>query len=393
MFPKFPYTDFHRLNADWILEKMKAAEQAVIAAKADVDAAVAIVQGYEEALTTLGQSVSHLAGQVGTVASGLSELAGTVATQADRINSINTGLTDLAGHAVQTYEQEFSEAEKAQARQNIGAVSQADYSSNNNRINVILEYQTNQITNLELSDTAQAGRITTLEAAAQLAVRYVPMTLTNAQKLQARQNIGAAAASDTPGQGALVANVIYDSEIPGWVLDGMTIQEIVDAINNEFSPVTIMAVIDGSDDVLGFTNLRSELITAGSGSSYHMITGYAISNDLIYRLAINSSNSSITFLSEPLRLPIEAHVSGTTPSIAIVSDHFYKCEELTSLTVTGFTTGQWSIVFTSGSTPTVTSFPAGILGLESFAAEANTIYEINVLDNRAVVGSWAVSST
>jgi hypothetical protein len=49
-------------------------------------------------------------------------------------------------------------------------------------------------------------------------------------------------------------------------------------------------------------------------------------------------------------------------------------------------------VFTSGSTATSTTFPATILGLEDFAAEANTIYEINVLDNRAVVGSWAVSA-
>jgi hypothetical protein len=49
-------------------------------------------------------------------------------------------------------------------------------------------------------------------------------------------------------------------------------------------------------------------------------------------------------------------------------------------------------VFTSGATATSTTIPSTILGLESFAAEANTIYEINVLDNRAVVGSWAVSA-
>jgi hypothetical protein len=72
----------------------------------------------------------------------------------------------------------------------------------------------------------------------------------------------------------------------------------------------------------------------------------------------------------------------------------YNCTAaaLTSLTITNPpATGEYSIVFTSGATPTTTTFPSAILGLEDFAAEANTVYEINVLDNRAVVGSWAVT--
>lgn len=86
-------------------------------------------------------------------------------------------------------------------------------------------------------------------------------------------------------------------------------------------------------------------------------------------------------------------VSGTTPSITPVANTVHQCGTLTSLTVTDPpSTGAYSIVFTSGSTPTSTTFPATILGLENFAAEANTLYEINVLDNRAVVGSWAVSA-
>jgi hypothetical protein len=71
----------------------------------------------------------------------------------------------------------------------------------------------------------------------------------------------------------------------------------------------------------------------------------------------------------------------------------YHCGTLTSLTITDpYAIGAYSIIFTSGSTPTQTTIPATIIGLEDFAAEANTMYEINVLDNRAVVGSWDVSS-
>ena len=85
-------------------------------------------------------------------------------------------------------------------------------------------------------------------------------------------------------------------------------------------------------------------------------------------------------------------VTGSVATINPQHNCMYICGTLTHLTIGGGTVGAWSIVFTSGETPTTTTIPATILGLEDFAAEANTLYEINVLDNRAVVGSWAVSS-
>lgn len=92
--------------------------------------------------------------------------------------------------------------------------------------------------------------------------------------------------------------------------------------------------------------------------------------------------------------PLEETVSEAAATITPEANTIYTCGTLTSLTITDPpATGAYSIVFTSGSTATTTTIPSTILGLESFAAEANTMYEINVLDNRAVVGSWAVSST
>lgn len=91
--------------------------------------------------------------------------------------------------------------------------------------------------------------------------------------------------------------------------------------------------------------------------------------------------------------PTTVTVSGTTPTITPVANTIYNCGTLDSLTITNPPeTGAYSIVFTSGSTATTTTIPITILGLESFAAEASTLYEINVLDNRAVIGSWAVSA-
>lgn len=90
--------------------------------------------------------------------------------------------------------------------------------------------------------------------------------------------------------------------------------------------------------------------------------------------------------------PIEETISEATASITPQANTIYECGVLTSLTISNPpATGAYSIVFTSGSTATTTTIPATILGLENFAAEANTLYEINVLDNRAVVGSWAVT--
>ena len=81
------------------------------------------------------------------------------------------------------------------------------------------------------------------------------------------------------------------------------------------------------------------------------------------------------------------------PDVVITPEDntIYQCGELASLTITAPpAVVLWSVVFTSGATPTTTTIPATILGLEDFAAEANTMYEINVLDNRAVIGMWEV---
>lgn len=86
-------------------------------------------------------------------------------------------------------------------------------------------------------------------------------------------------------------------------------------------------------------------------------------------------------------------VSGTTPTITPAANTIYNCGELTSLTIINPpATGAYSIVFTSGSTATDLSIPQTLLMPDGFTVEANTLYEINVLANRAVVGSWAVTA-
>ena len=131
--------------------------------------------------------------------------------------------------------------------------------------------------------------------------------------------------------------------------------------------------------------------SALSTSSTNPVQNKAISNKINEMCAMLRELD--TAVGDKQDQPIYVTVSGATPTITPIHNRIYNCGELTSLTITNPpATGSYSIVFTSGATATTTTFPATILGLEDFAAEANTLYEINVLDNRAVVGSWEVSS-
>lgn len=112
--------------------------------------------------------------------------------------------------------------------------------------------------------------------------------------------------------------------------------------------------------------------------------------------SVNGKTGAVTLTAEDVgaaEAETVVAVSGTTPTIIPANNTIYNCGELTSLTISNPpATGAYSIVFTSGATATDLSIPQTLLMPDGFTVEANTIYEINVLANRAVVGSWAVSA-
>lgn len=79
-------------------------------------------------------------------------------------------------------------------------------------------------------------------------------------------------------------------------------------------------------------------------------------------------------------------VTGATPTIEPVNNRRYECGELTSLTISNPpATGEYTIVFTSGATPTVCAFDdIRWPNDEAPSIEANTEYEIIVSDNRGI---------
>lgn len=87
-------------------------------------------------------------------------------------------------------------------------------------------------------------------------------------------------------------------------------------------------------------------------------------------------------------------VSGTSVNLDPEIGYRYVCGELTALTVTSSpSTGGWSVRFTSGSTATVLTMPNTVVMPDGFDVEANAVYEINVLDDYALVASWPVASS
>ena len=107
------------------------------------------------------------------------------------------------------------------------------------------------------------------------------------------------------------------------------------------------------------------------------------------------TESAKSAISEMLGGAVE--ISGTTPSITGMAGVRYVCGEVSTLDVIAPATGCIDVTFTSGSTPTaltVTSAKANTTikwanGFDPSSLEADTVYEINVLDGElGVAGAW-----
>ena len=102
---------------------------------------------------------------------------------------------------------------------------------------------------------------------------------------------------------------------------------------------------------------------------------------------------SLAAIHQMLDAPIS--VSGSTPSITAKSGVRYVCGEVSTLTIVVPASGCIDVVFKSGSTAAVLTItpPTGKTvkwanGFDPTALEANTTYELNIMDLMGVAGSW-----
>lgn len=97
--------------------------------------------------------------------------------------------------------------------------------------------------------------------------------------------------------------------------------------------------------------------------------------DKIPRIAKAASDTTATI--DPNKLYVFPEMASLTITLAAITDNTIVNE--------------YHFIFESGATATTTTFPA-IPGLDDFAAEADTVYEVSILEGRALVTSWEVSA-
>lgn len=206
----------------------------------------------------------------------------------------------------------------------------------------------------QLTTTQKQRARVNIDAAPAIGVVYYnqEMALDNTYKARARDNIGAAAASAIP--------------------------DVSDVVRTSAQTLTTEQQAQARDNIGAAPNNNAVQTT---------VQMFTDSQKMRARSNINAAE-------EPTVVDYTQDTGAITIE-AIQNDHIYEIGNgATSVTITSIypAAKSYMIVLTTGSTaPTVTGL-SGVKGLENWAPDANTIYEISVYDNRAVVGSWEVTT-
>jgi len=388
-FSRFPYTDFHRLNADWILDKIKEAVTSVTEAlglvrqsAADAAAAAAAAQQAAEGsvrwdraqeLTTAQQTQAR--GNIGAASS--TDVNAAVEGLEDTIELVSR----VANNCVR-YDgaQGLTTEQQSTARGNIGAASSTD-------VNAAVE---------GLEDTIEL-----VSRVANNCVRYDgAQGLTQAQQAQARANIGAAAEGSGP---APVGAVLYDQA-----------QALTGAQQNQ-ARSNIGSAAQTDPNLIHSIELVDDTAAGGEGDELTVTLTSVVDQSNVLLAGQQSDNVILSGLAAPVNdndaankayvwnsLLKEVTITGTTPIIDLANvidgtsyETLITCTGTPS-TVTISTALNSNllatIVFTTGATAPTFDSPLAIQGLDDLIPAANTTYEISIRGNRAVWKSWEVTS-
>ena len=171
-----------------------------------------------------------------------------------------------------------------------------------------------------------------------------------------------------------------------------------------------MKMYGTNSDVIGVILASNSQIKNG-GAGYLMLTPNEQHTSTFYGLAKAAgadmkdiSSTTVGIYPETQKSAINSmlsapeSVSGSTPSIPAKAGVRYVCGEVSTLSITTPASGIVDVIFESGSTPTVlTVAPTGgqssdmkwANGFDPDNLEANTVYEVNILDGiYGVVGQW-----
>ena len=383
-FPKFPYTDFHRLNADWIIEKIKEmlgltreAQQAAEDAAADAAESAEAISDFGSRLFTVEtavqgavrfdeeQELTDIERAQGRANIGAASTA-QVITLGNETAALRTRATSIETNAVRVdTAQSFTDAQKIQGRNNISAASTASVETAMNAI-------------MDLNNVAV--RVNSAQS------------FTAAQQLQARNNIGAASV-DAAQNGAVVyttAQNLSDTEkrrardnidALSYInpsINGYVVITDDSAAGNEGDEVTVVI-----DSTLNHSNVKF----TGSQSTLVRISGIAdpYENDEAVNKGFADDNYETQWKTTP--------VSGSTPSITPADHTIFECGECSTLTVSTPLADEFVLTFDSGSTATILYLPAAVNMPADFQVNANMHYEINIRKTYGVYAAWEIEVT
>ena len=159
-----------------------------------------------------------------------------------------------------------------------------------------------------------------------------------------------------------------------------------------------------TQEILGVTDLQRENLTPMFSFTPKKSATKYTANDISYNKdstydngtvgkALNELYNDVDTLNEMYEV---ITVEGSTPVINAAPNRRYKCGEVSTININVPTTGIIDIMFTSGSTPTILTVtpPSDMTmkwanGFDPTTLDANTIYEINIMDGcYGVVGTW-----
>lgn len=428
IFSRFPYTDFHRLNADWILDKIKemlgltrqAAEDAaeaaetvetygdrltVVEAKADGAVRFDVEQQLSGEQQTRARANVGAAPALGVVMYNTAQLLGDSykAQARSNIGAASSAVEAPAAGAVRfDTDQSLTNTQKAQARENIGAADATLMPTDAVRYNAAQSLSGNQQsrarTNIGAASADDLHAVASdLDALELAAVRSdIAQSLSTAQKQQARENIGAASVD-----AVLTGAVLYSGP------QLLNTTEKAQARTNIGAPST--------SDVLPFANPSAYGSLGLQDDQY---------NDEVEASLLSTEHQSIVILVGDASTDVRVRgiadpdldsdavpkgyaddhydplwhtelITGSTPTIALGSyDNrpILSCGECSSITVTG-SLSEWILEFDSGSTPTVLTLPGSVNMPVSFLVNANCHYEINVRDLYGLAAEWELEVT
>ena len=133
---------------------------------------------------------------------------------------------------------------------------------------------------------------------------------------------------------------------------------------------------------------RYEVTLTGASYTASPMTGTLVTTPIVTPSDISGKADKIPRIAK----------AATDTVATIEPNKLYVFPEMASLEITlaaitdNTIVNEYHFIFTSGATATTTTFPA-IPGLDGFAAEADTVYEVSILEGRALVTSWEVSAS